>query len=552
MSATHDELAADAVVSPGPDGHGQQFCPENGFMSAAGMHDMATVMVLRMVLRPLAIVMFLGSAAMLARDVLGASGQVSAASLVVVFVITGATAVLWSGAELSSTALRAVELGLFGGVAWQLLLAQHRMLAAAATRGDPGLVMAAFNGGALAFLLLTVAYAVFVPNPWWRAAIVVLPLALAPVVLVLVMRARHPELVAMATGAFTAGKILEIGLLLALGAMLSVMGSALITRFRSASVDAREANMYKLGDRIGAGGMGEVWQAEHQMLARPAAVKVIRPEIVASGDRQAAALAIRRFEREARATAALRSPHTVEIYDFGVTFDGTFYYVMEYLDGLNFETLINRHGPLSPARAISLLCQVCASLADAHANGMIHRDIKPANIFACRLGQEHDFVKVLDFGLVKRDRPAEDTESRLTVDGLTTGTPAFMAPELALHDNPIGPGTDVYALGCVAYWLVTGKPVFAQDTPMAMVVDHVRTVPVAPSERTETEIPAPLDEVILKCLAKNPAERYASMIDLSAALQEVPLGDGEWNARQAREWWDLHYPEASDQQLRAS
>ncbi|NKB88880.1 MAG: protein kinase [Acidobacteria bacterium] len=321
-----------------------------------------------------------------------------------------------------------------------------------------------------------------------------------------------------------------------------ILGSALIGRYRTTAIEARADNLYDLREQIGEGGMGEVWLAEHKTLARPAAIKIVRPDLLADGSSTAGAQAVKRFAREAQATAGLRSPNTVEIYDFGVTGEGVFYYVMEYLDGFDLGTLVERHGPLPVSRAVHLLRQACESLEDAHQHALIHRDIKPANIFACRLGTANDFVKVLDFGLVKDQRPTEMTQ--LTVDGLTTGTPAYMAPEMALQNGDVGPTTDVYALGCVAYWLVTGKLVFDDTTPVAMIVSHVKNEPEPPSARTELPIPAELDAIILRCLAKDPADRYPGMQALADALDNLQLSDS-WDRGHARDWWAMHRPDST-------
>ncbi len=198
---------------------------------------------------------------------------------------------------------------------------------------------------------------------------------------------------------------------------------------------AQELGSYQLVELLGRGGMGEVWRAQHRLLARSAAIKLVRPEVLgASGRAEGKILMLRRFEREAQATAALSSPHTIRVFDFGVTRDGTFYYVMELLAGRDLESLVREFGPVPADRAVYLLRQVCHSLADAHARGLVHRDIKPANIYVCRMGLEYDFVKVLDFGLVKFNdqRRAGAQETLLTASHTTTGTPAFMAPEIIL------------------------------------------------------------------------------------------------------------------------
>ena len=219
---------------------------------------------------------------------------------------------------------------------------------------------------------------------------------------------------------------------------------------------------------------------------------------------------LRRFEREAQATAALSSPHTIRLFDFGVTHEGTFYYVMELLSGRDLESLVREFGPVPANRAIHLLRQVCHSLADAHARGLVHRDIKPANIYVCRMGLEYDFVKVLDFGLVKfNDKSASSVaqETMLTASNTTTGTPAFMAPEVILGQTDVDRRADVYALGCVAYYLLTGQFVFEADTPMKMFLHHVQTTPTPPSQRTELPIPRELDDLVMACLEKDPNKR---------------------------------------------
>jgi serine/threonine-protein kinase len=283
--------------------------------------------------------------------------------------------------------------------------------------------------------------------------------------------------------------------------------------------------------------MGEVWAAEHQMLARPVAVKLIRPEMLGS-DRETSSVALRRFEKEAQATARLRSPQTVEIHDFGAREDGTFYYVMELLEGISLADLVEKFGPLRADRAVYLLRQTCESLAEAHNMGLIHRDIKPTNIFACRFGLRYDFIKVLDFGLVKLAGSAADT--RLTRAGLVVGTPAFIAPELATNAAGADARSDIYSLGCVAYWLVTGKLVFESETPVGMILEHVQTTPIPPSKRSEVSLPSRFQDVILSCLEKEPGRRPQSALALIEALDSCgPFG---WDQRVAREWWDKHKP----------
>jgi hypothetical protein len=300
---------------------------------------------------------------------------------------------------------------------------------------------------------------------------------------------------------------------------------------------AREVGSYELMERIGQGGMGEVWRAKHRLLARPAAIKLIRSDVLGSNLQTREAL-LHRFEREAQDTATLGSTHTIDVYDFGVTEEGDFYYVMELLNGISFERYVQEFGPMEPERAAHLLRQVCHSLGEAHSRGLIHRDIKPANLFMCRLGPDDDFVKVLDFGLVKH-ADTSNAHSMLTLEGVTAGTPGFMAPEIALGKPGIDGRADLYSLGCVAFYLLTGQPVFSGETPVATVLAHVQSPPQPPSARAEFPIPAALDEAILACLAKEPSDRPASAWVLDRRLADA-VPTGAWTAEAARAWWDLH------------
>jgi eukaryotic-like serine/threonine-protein kinase len=304
---------------------------------------------------------------------------------------------------------------------------------------------------------------------------------------------------------------------------------------------AREFGSYHLVERLGQGGMGEVWRAQHRMLARSAAIKLIRPSVLSTARPGVSEEARRRFEREAQAIALLRSPHTVELFDFGVSTDGTFYYVMELLDGLDADTLVRRFGPVPAERAIYLLRQVCHSLSEAEAHGLVHRDVKPANIFVCRYGEDCDFVKVLDFGIAKAVGVGVDTEAALTQVNVVHGTPAFMAPEQALDGSNVDARADVYGTGCVAYWLLTGKLVFTAETAMALLLHHAQTPPTPPSARTELPIPKALEQLVLSCLAKDPTERPQSARELSLRLAAVE-GASAWTEDRSRDWWTRHQP----------
>jgi hypothetical protein len=319
---------------------------------------------------------------------------------------------------------------------------------------------------------------------------------------------------------------------------MAYVGARVVYALGTEVTEARELGSYRLVERLGAGGMGEVWRAQHRLLARPAAIKLIRG--AGAGNVGASDEAVRRFEQEAQVTARLSSPHTVQLFDFGVSGDGRFYYVMELLNGLDLETLVRRHGPLPAERVTYLLRQVCHSLAEAASYGLVHRDIKPANLFVCRYGGDCDFVKVLDFGIAKEaDHLMETGAIGLTREHGLRGTPAYIAPEQALGGSGIDGRADIYAVGCVAYFLLTGQLVFTGDTPMAVVVHHAHTLPIPPSERSELPIPPALDRLVLSCLAKDPAERPQSARDLSQRLAAID-GGSPWTDERAREWWDLH------------
>jgi serine/threonine-protein kinase len=323
--------------------------------------------------------------------------------------------------------------------------------------------------------------------------------------------------------------------------LMAYVGSRIVYRLGAQVREAREMGSYRLVERLGEGGMGEVWRAQHRLLARPAAIKLIRPEMLGARDSESRELLVRRFEREAQATALMRSPHTMALYDYGLAEDGTFYYVMELLDGFDLDELVKRFGPLPPERAVYLLQQMCESLAEAHEAGLIHRDIKPANLYACRYGREVDFIKILDFGLVKRESKPDSDAQVVTAEGAPSGTPAFMSPEQALGDGRVDARSDLYAVGCVAYWLLTGTLVFKGATLMETIVMHVHRDPERPSRRARFPIPYELEELVMACLAKTPADRPQSADELSARLAAVPL-DREWSGDRAREWWDRHRP----------
>jgi serine/threonine-protein kinase len=384
----------------------------------------------------------------------------------------------------------------------------------------------------------TIFFTIVIPNRPWRSLLAAIAsVASVPIVIALAMKSSPQDSATLTLGEFFFGVVFPYLLVV----ILAYACARLLYRLGTAVRKAREMGSYQLVDLIGKGGMGEVWRAKHRMLARPAAIKLVRPEALAGVGAQKPEFILSRFEREAQATAAMRSPHTIELYDFGISDDGVFYYVMELLDGLDLASLVRKIGPLPPERVIHILGQVCHSLAEAHESGLIHRDVKPANVFACRYGRDVDFAKVLDFGLVKREERAAKGDLQLTADNVTSGTPGYMAPEQILGDRPVDHRSDIYALGCLGYYLLTGQQVFDGETSMKILMSHVQTKPVPPSERSEMDIPASLESIIMTCLEKDPDQRIQT-VDLLARRLAACEQDHRWTADRAREWWDTHQP----------
>ncbi|MDP9201399.1 MAG: serine/threonine protein kinase [Gemmatimonadota bacterium] len=394
---------------------------------------------------------------------------------------------------------------------------------------------------------------ILVPEISWVGAVVLMFAAIVPttpkkmLISGLIAASMNPigMLISRAEGAWNFGPWTRVLLMhypdyILVGA--AVVISHVVTKLGQQVTKAREMGSYQLGELLGRGGMGEVYKATHRMLARPAAIKLIRTEMLGAVDEEAGRLAVTRFRREAEAAANLRSAHTVELYDFGVTEDGTLYLVMEFLDGMDLETLVRENGPLPGGRVVHILRQVCDSLEEAHTRGLVHRDIKPANIHLGRVGLRHDFVKVLDFGLVKEVSSVSVEHSMATIPGqMALGTPAYMAPEMALGE-PIDGRADIYAVGCVAYYLLTGQLVFEAEKAFQMIAKHLQSQPVPPSQRIERPVTPELEHLVLKCLAKNPRDRPKSAAHLGEALEWIP-GDS-WGEEQAAQWWNTIRPAA--------
>jgi len=461
--------------------------------------------------------------ALLARDFLAAGVVPVSSSLFVLALLGLATGLSFLPQFSDVRHVRVVELVVVLAFTTFLGLRTFRFIVEAA---DPTIGLAVWNRSLVQFALVMGFYGLFVLNSGRRAAVVMLPIAATPILVAWLAWGPRSEL-------------LEAAVLMGIAYAVSVVAAVVVGFLLNRMAEKTAETQYDMLEKIGSGGMGDVWLVRHRSLARPAAIKLIRPDVI-SKDAAGAQRILRRFEHEARTTAALRSPNTVEVYDFGVAGDGTFYYVMEYLDGWDLEALIRQHGPMAPERAIFLLDQVCDSLADAHDKNLIHRDIKPANLHVSRLGTSCDFMKVLDFGLVKSEDGIGQTMA-LSVEGQFTGTPAYISPEMAVGDQRIDARSDIYALGCVAYWMLTGKLVFDETSPMRMAVAHASVEPTPPSLHTEIDIPEELDRIVLKCLAKDPNDRFQSVRELQDALEECPI-EGTWDRRRAERWWGGHRP----------
>ena len=396
--------------------------------------------------------------------------------------------------------------------------------------GDPSMV----SGGLAWTTVWIVSFPLFLPAPPRKTFVAAMTTASIFPVMLLVLMLRGFTLPGTILAEPIVANYLCVG--------IAVLASSVIYGLGRDVAQARQMGSYRLSERLGRGGMGEVWKADHMLLARTAAIKLIRTDL----DGGITPAHLERFEREVQATAGLRSPHTIDVYDFGLTSDGTFYYVMELLDGLDLENLVRMNGPLPPGRVVHILRQVCHSLAEAHQVGMVHRDIKPANIFICRYGRDLDFVKLLDFGLVKQARGTDTGDVALTQDGSFTGTPAYASPEMAGGDvDQVDATSDIYSLGCVAFWLLTGRTVFEASTTLQMLMKHHGEVPEAPSGFTEQELDSEIDRLILECLEKKSRDRIPSAQVLDARLRKIATTN-PWSPDEAGRWWDQHRPERSE------
>jgi eukaryotic-like serine/threonine-protein kinase len=443
-----------------------------------------------------------------------------------------AAGLLATGVALSHRQVRVVEYLLFLGLTAFNLANQYFVGFDLIRRSlhDPELYIPVYltfhKDGVIAMILLMVMYGTLIPNPASIAARALVVMFLGTVAVQILHRV-HPDVAPNLARLLAAEDYWYNGMFLAIGMALATYGAYLTHGLRAQLYRARKLGQYRLIRKLGEGGMGKVYLAEHELLKRPCALKLIK-----TGDRSDP-LALARFEREVRSAARLSHPNTIEIFDYGRADDGTFYYVMEYLQGLTLLELVRKAGPLPPGRVIYLFRQVCAGLAEAHGLGLVHRDLKPANVFVALRGGESDVAKVLDFGIVKLTQDPDAVA--LTTAGSLSGTPLFMAPEQAMDDGTLDARADIYALGAVMYFALTGRPPFLAKSAMAVIAAHLRD-PVVPPSRHRPGLPEDLEQVILRCLAKQPDERFCSVKVLGEALAACASAN-DWAPSRADAWW---------------
>ncbi|MFO0960953.1 MAG: serine/threonine-protein kinase [Isosphaeraceae bacterium] len=441
--------------------------------------------------------------------------------------IAGAFAgLLTSRINLSQPRLRVIEYALFGLMALVGLAGQYMAEVTLLRADDMPRLVAFGKNGVLSIVMLMTLYGVMIPNDPKVAARMICLLALGPFVLQVLEIEWYAE---EQTAGHLAGEqnAMANALFIIAGAILAIVSAYTLNGLRGQLREARKLGQYHIGEKLGEGGMGEVYMAEHQFLKRPCALKLIRPEIHVNP------IAIARFEREVQAAAVLTHPNSLEIYDYGRAEDGTFYYVMQYLPGLSVADIIDEYGPMPPGRVVYLVRQAAKALAEAHRVGLVHRDLKPANLFVAILGGACDVVKVLDFGLVKLT--AKPDAVRLTGDYTVSGTPQYMSPEQATGSDDVDGRADIYALGAVMYYMVTGRPPFQGESPMEVMIAHVRDI-VKPPGQLRPGLPEDLESVILRCLAKAAVDRYPDARALVSALSACSCA-GDWDEAHAEAWW---------------
>lgn len=447
-------------------------------------------------------------------------------------VLVGLTAVLWRKRIYNLAQLRWIEAVTFG-IATLFFLSETYFTNFEPSGGyllryvdrQPAEMILVSRTTTVFWVMLIIGYGTFIPNTGRRCATVVVTMGLSPLLLVSIVGLLHPEVPRRLLILFLTDMAMWLGCAVA----MSIYGSHKITLLRQEAFAARKLGQYVLKQRLGQGGMGEVYLAEHVLLKRPCAVKVIRP------DQSNNPTSLHRFLREVQVTATLTHPNTVQVFDYGQTDDGTVFYAMEYLPGLNLERLVQERGSMSAARVIHILRQLCGALAEAHAAGLIHRDIKPSNVILCRRGGLYDVAKLLDFGLA-RLQSSEVAGATFTQTGLIFGTPAYMSPEQAAGSRNLDLRTDIYSLGALAWFLLTGAPPFVRAGIVQTLSAHINE-PVPALRGLCPDAPEDLQVIVQRCLAKDPTQRFSDSVSLDQALAHCRLA-GAWSQADAATWWN--------------
>lgn len=458
---------------------------------------------------------------------------VTVLSTIVVLILAVIISRLSLAKEWSPASYRKLELGMLGMISGLVTTIYYRQLLRFALAENLPLMQVQMEHFALYAVMLILTFGLATPKRMSQTILIVVPLALLPFVTLIILCRLHPSVLsAVRNWTEPHGQLSFQVMILFIVAAGTVYESQSAHQLRRKVAEVLRLNQYHLRRKIGFGGMGEVYLAEHQLLKRACAVKLIRP----CNAEDPTVLA--RFEREVQTTAKLVHPNIVEIYDYGRSDDGTYYYVMEYLSGMSLEELVKTHGALPSERVVFLMRQVCLALESAHAARMIHRDIKPSNIMVVRGNDKYDVIKLLDFGLVL-SAPELSATPHLTKEGQVFGTPLFMPPEqITKGSRVLDERSDLYSLGAVGYFLLTGRPPFDREQDLEAILAHA-IEPVVPPSQLSADVPEDLEQIILRCLAKKPEERFPSAHSLELALAQTACSP-DWENEQAARWWQSH------------
>ncbi|WP_298866038.1 serine/threonine-protein kinase [uncultured Gimesia sp.] len=507
-----------------------KFCPHAGVVTrGSGMFQEQGRVLLLNRLRMASLILAFATGAFLIRGLLLQKFHAVHDQELLIFdaVLTGilfaVSGLLWLNPCLCLWRLRICEAITFGAPATFFIWMQFSELCACDPEVLSKVAFAFPLKTVIPWMILIYTYGFFIPNSLRGVMAAVSLMVISPVVGAVMTGMKVVDV----SDVLYSGGLSEMVILLLISATTAVYGSYRVGSLRREAFDAKGVGMYTLRQQIGSGGMGEVYLAEHRLLKRPCAIKLIRRDKVDDEN------VLLRFESEVQATAGLTHPNTIEIYDYGHTEEGTFYYAMEFLPGLNLQEIVERFGALPPERVVYLLKQVCSALAEAHHKKLIHRDIKPGNIFSAERGGLYDVAKLLDFGLVKDSRQDKNSLD-LTMEGAVVGSPLYTSPEVVTGDGKPDFRSDIYSLGAAAYYLLTGKPVFEGESALKVVFAHA-SQKVRPLTEINAEIPSELEAIILKCLEKKPVNRFQTVEAVSRALNKLQLK--EWTQEQAASWW---------------